>query len=289
MGLITNSYNDFISAEYIYSKIKRQFKSFEAVNLIDDVDFNGMAIDILRQLGSSSLKECEAVLLIKDRQAILPKDFHTLHAAYRCKQFNKTNTTNRILQNKSVFETEVTYDVLCPQTKCEIQSADDEKLLSRITVRQYVDDNLINYEFNEPKLLTLIPHVRPHENYINSTCNDFTINDGYIFTNFKDDAIYLLYYGYPFNKDGIVMIPNNPETEKAIEWGIKYELLLNFWLVDDLPNAANKFQEAQQQAEKWLAEAKHHNKIPSFNTMVNFLRNLRNISKVDFFNQMDRR
>lgn len=295
MGLITGANgNNFVSAEFIYSKIKREFKSFSTVNLLDEMDFPALTMEVLRLLGNGAMREADVVTVIQNGQAKLPKDYYSYHVAYRCSNFGITRTPNKLLQNKMIFENKITNEVLCRSNNCEIDCHADDKLINRIIVRQFVNEDLVTYQYGNVGMLNLTPNVRPNSDknshHLGIQCNkDITINDGFIFTNFQDDAIYMQYYAYAFDDEGLPMIPDNVETEKAVEWYIKYQILLNFWLVDDLANALNKWQKAETESNKWIAAARHLNKLPSFSTLVNYLRDARGISKVDFFSQIDRR
>lgn len=294
MGLITGyNHGDFISADLIYSKIKREFKSFASVNLLDDMDFPAYTMEVLRKLGNGAMRESEAVTFIHNQQAALPKDFSQLHAAYRCSNNAMNHVPKKLLQNKMIFEDDITNEVLCRTNNCLIDCHADDKIISRIIVRKFINEDLVNFEFGHLGLLKLSPNVRQHSEHTPNTIhqhhsNEITINDGFIFTNFKDDAIFLQYYAFPYDENGLPMIPANVETEKAVEWGIKYQLLLNFWLVDDLSNSLNKWQKAEQEAEKWFAEAKHLNKLPAFSTFVNQNRNARGINKLQAFSHNNR-
>lgn len=287
MGIISAAgENKFISADYIYSKIKREFKSFASVNLLDDVDFPSYTMEILRKLGNGAMREEDALITINGGRAILPKDYYNLNSAYRCSATNSCATNIKNFQNRIILEDDITCEVFKRDKDCQIECECNEKLINRITIRKYVNDQLTNYEYGNFGLLHLSPNAG--NSNVNSRGNEITINNNYIFTNFKDDAIYIQYYAYPFDEDGLPMVKDNIEIEKAVEWYIKYQLLLNFWLVDDLANVVNKWQKAEQEYKEALAEARHNNKIPAFSTMINFLRNVRGINKFAAFSKNER-
>lgn len=164
-----------------------------------------------------------------------------------------------------------------------------------MTIRQYVSDggcDGVNRTYDIVGLLKVSPNARVHCSQdclnIHPTCNDeITINDGCVFTNFKDADIYIEYYAFPFGEDGSVMIPDIPAVEKMVEWFIKWQLLLNYWFVDDLANAANKWEKAEQLYEQYYAEARFNDKLPSFGKLVDSARKQRTINKVAFFSQID--
>lgn len=292
MGKISSSTTNFKSAEYIYSKIKREFKSFGGVNLLDDADFPLYTAEVLKRLGAGVYKEEDAFLFVRNGKACLPKDLGYIFAAYKCKS-SGTEFGGKHFQNQCIFENDITCEILRRNENCEINCECPDKIIERVTIKQFVNDgDWACQNFHRPTLLKLSPNVREHcsEDCPNLfvTCSDeITINNGCLFTNFKDAHIYLQYYAFPQDKDGLPMIPDVIEVEKAIEWYIKWQILLNYWLVDDLQNALAKWQKAEAEFEKWYAEAKYINKLPSFNKMVNSIRNKRRINSVAFFSQMD--
>lgn len=300
MGVITAaSANQFISAEFVYSKIKRQWKSFNTVNLLDEADFPAYTIDVLRNLGVGAMRETDAVLILNNGQTKLPDDYYQVHASYRCNNFGTTRTNNKILQNDGnknegmIFENDITCETLLRDRNCEIDCQTTDKIINRITVRQFVNEGVLTHQFANLGLMNLSPNVRPrgeqndrsrqvHRN------NEYTINDGFVFTNFIDDAVYMQYYAYPFDENGLPMILDNGKVELAVEWYIKWQIMLNFWLVDDVANIQNKWQVAEQKYTEALADARHYAKLPAFSTMINDIRNRRGINKLQAFSNNNR-
>lgn len=298
MGKITGAAgNNFKSAEFIYSKIKREFKSFGSVNLLDDADFPTYTAEVLKVLHNIAYREEEAVLFVKNGKAKLPKDFKTLYAAYKCCLDNKSIVKgSKHLQNKSVVYRESDYEFLSScDSNCSIQLCDEPEKLKKITVKTFVEEGELTYHYKNPQPLVLSPNARQHcvddcINLLYSGPDEITINNGYMFTNFSGEDIYIQYYAFPYDADGNIMIPaDNPHIEKAIEWYIKWQILLNYWLVDDVPNMQIKWGKAEQMYKDYLAEAKFEGRLPAFSTLINNLRNMRSINKVAFFSQSTRR
>lgn len=296
MGKITGaSQNIFKSAEPLYSKIKREWKSFGAVNLLDDADFPQWTSEVLRELGNSVLKEQEALLFVKDGKAKIPKGFMQLEAAFKCRCDSITTPEQAHEQNKIFFNLTDTEILMPCENKCSIGcDIDPCGVVQTITIRQFVQEGTLTYKYVNPQLLRLSPNVKAvcSDSCLNlmSTCYDeITMDNGYFFTNFKDEDIYIKYYGLPTDENGYPMIPaDNIHVERTIEWYIKWQLLLSYWLVDDLANAQTKWQKAEQLYLQNFAEAKFHGKLPAFSTLVNEARMRRGLNPVTFFSQIDR-
>lgn len=291
MGKITGAdLGNFKSAKYIYSKIKRELKNFGAANLLDDADFPLYTAEVLNKLGNSAYREEETLLHIKNGKAELPRDFKQIYAAYKCK-CSSTIKGGPQLQNRRVF-TDTVYDTFRNPTGCEVNRCEVGNLVSSITIRQFVDDSCIEHDISMTGLLTLSPNVRQHcsEQCLNQipTCSDeITINSGCIFTNFKHEDIFLQYYAFPFDENGDILIPDIPSVEKAIEWYIKKEILLNNWLTGDLQDVQNRWQAAERIYDEAFGEARFNGKLPAFSTLVNSIRTKRSINPVAYFMQMD--
>lgn len=300
MGTITGyNQNNFKSAEYIYSKIKREFSSFGFVNLIDDSDFPLYTSEVLKKLGNSSYKEGEAITKVKDGKAHLPEDFMQLYAAYKCHHCDYENDL-LLLQNRNVYLNKIECNVLCRKNDCFLECQDTDKLLERVIVRQYVKDGTLTHTYRHPTLLKLSPNVKQHcsedcLNLLNENHNnrhghhdEISINNRCIYTNFHDGDIYLQYYAFPQDDNGLPLVPDIIEVEKAIESYIKWQLLLSWWITGAVSDIIQKVQYYEAEYEKWMAEARYIGKLPAFSTMVNSIRNQRGLNMVTFFSQQDR-
>jgi hypothetical protein len=293
MGVISGyNKNNFISAELIYSKVKRDLKSFTGVNLIDDGDFPEYTAKVLDFLGIGALKECETISETTDRKIKLPDNFVELFAAYNCDE-NSSTDSNWVSQGKQQIKQDVTCELKGVNTnKCSVYCNSSERLINTITVEMFVNNTNTKRVFNIVPL-RLSPNVKPIcsedcLNLISSNDWEITINDGYIYTNF-DGCIYLKYYGFPLDDDGLPMVPRVLEIENAIEWYIKYQVLLNMWFNSDVPDIQNKWSKAEEQYNKWLNEARWKLKLPSFATLINQARNKRSQNLVTLFSKQYKR
>lgn len=293
MGVITEEFLNFKNASPLFSKIKRKLKSFGAVGLIDENNFPEYVSDVLNILGVSSFKESEAILKVKDKKVCLPKDFKELYAAYKCTD-NNSNVDQRYLQNVSVFEYDITTEIFEKGGKCDIKCDYDKNLVERVTLKQFVNDRYITKCYSNPILLKLSPNVKPKcsedcLNLISTSTYEISINDNTIFTNFEDGAILLQYFAFPLDDEGLPQIPDIIEIEKAVENYILWQIFQDFYLTDDIPNAAQKMQYLEMQYNRSLAEAKYILKLPRFSQLVNYTRRARSVNDVSFFSQMDRK
>lgn len=295
MGQInSNNKIEFVSANEIYDKIRRDFNSFGSTNLLDETEWASYVYEVLSRLGVGILKEEQAIVKINNSFiGDLPFDFKELYAAYKC--------TPSFSSQDNIYPQQVVkmwVDVACStykQTKdCEINCCcPNQELVEKIEMRTYIGGENRTMSFVNPILLRLSPNVRPDKrsgdckNILYSSPFEITITDHSIITNFKNDCVYMQYYAFPYDEDRNPMVPDVEEIKKAIEWWIKYNITLNMFFNESVQNITNKWQKAEQEFDFWFAESKYLLKLPAFNTLVNAIRNKRSINKVSFFSQID--
>ena len=293
MGKITAyNQNNFKSAEFLYSKIKREMKSFTNADLIDSIDFPQYTADVIRQFGNGTLKEADAFCNIVNGKCRLPIDFKQLYAAYTCNITGSNCHTNQNLQYTDVIEYDSTCELLQRGQGCEFDCCGD-KLITRVTVKQYVNDNIIDTDYGNFCLMQISPNVKDAcaDNCLNinsSSSKEITISEGTLYTNFTDGTVYMQYYAFPMDDKGLPMIKDSYEMEKVVEWYIKWNIMLNFWFNDEIQNAQGKWQKAEQMYKEALAELKYMDKLPAFSTLIHSIQSARAINKFQAFSNNNR-
>lgn len=297
MGVISGyNTNDFISAEQIYSKIKREWKSLAAANMLDDGEFPVYTMEVLEELGSSTMRESEDILIVENGKTKLPLGFQQLHSAWKCDPcYSCTKKEKWVAQpEKNTVRYDITYETVLQQTDPAYEVSccfNPDKILERITVQQFIKDECSTWDFKNPKLLRLSPNVKSMcaEGCINLMCTndcEISINDGYIYTNFDDSCIYLKYYSYPMDENGYPLVKNEIHVRKAVEWWIKYQITLNYWFDNSVSDIMQRWSKAESEYEKYFADARYEMKLPSFATLMNSARNKRALGALTYFSQM---
>ena len=297
----------FKPATVLYSKVKRVLKSFNNNNLIDEGDFPVYIQEVLSQLGIGAYQEKQAILPICDFKALLPKDFKILYSAYKCTPgFDFQHDILRPQQG-FVFYTDKTKETILKSGNCELHyegPCNGDKVFEKLTVREFIKDSTFSgngtvggnfngftnsgrfneYSFINPMLLRLSPNVKkdkcvaecPNINW--SSPFEITIDEGYIFTNFKDDHIFMKYYAFPLDEEtGLPLVPDLNAIEKALENYIIWQLMLQWYWNDEIPNAIQKAREAERLYNEHFREALYELKLPSFSTLVDYTRVTRNL------------
>ncbi len=290
MGVITgSSKNSFVSAEQIYSKVKRDLKSFVGAGLIDDGEFPTYTWEVLSELGISAMKEAEAIKEIINCKTTVPSDLIEIHSIYKCSPCNTSKSSFKG-QGKNIIREDVTCEVLGVKDNCSICCENDERIIKKITTEMFVNDSCSSMDYINPILLRLSPNVKARcseecLNLISTAPYEITINDGYFYTNFDNDCIYIKYYAMPLDCDGIPMVPDVHQVKKAIELYIKYQVLLGMWYDSSVSDISNKWQKAEQDYLAAMGECRYLLKLPSFSTLINEARNKRTNSITNFFSK----
>jgi hypothetical protein len=281
----------FKDSSILFSKVKRFLSSYGAANLIDEGEFPTYVKEILKDLGIGVYKENDAILKVKNYKAKLPKNFEVLYAAYKCTPTFNVKDTIHPQSTVSVFN-DVTWELLEGGDKCQIDcQRQPGNILEKITVRQYVQEKTITGNFTNPILLRLSPNVKKNkcaedcENILASSPYEITLDDGFIITNFNEDNIYLKFYEFPLDENGIPLIPGIDEVEKTIEWYIIYQLLLKWYINGEVADIQGRMQYAENQYLAAYANAKYTLKLPSFASMINVLRRQRSTNLLMLMSQ----
>lgn len=274
----------FKSSRPLFKKIKKKLSSYNAAGLIDDTDFHEYVKYIIKQCGRAVFKECEAILHVKDYKAKLPANLLLYHAAWKCTPtFNKTKTINEQLPWVYYLDAEFTQE--CPGNCCITCGEKQEK--TKVVVRTYVngDDNSCDYGYNKGCLLKLSSNVKDQctEECANLFCSDLdeiTIDDEKVaHLNFTDDDVFLQYYGLPVDADGLPMIPDDADVEKAIEYHIYENIFENLVWNTTVPGIEKLLADARSQAAHFFAQARYSVKLPSFESCVKQIRRQRTRNK----------
>lgn len=286
MGVITSSYQmDFVSCKSIFSQIREDLDSFDALGLIDNKTLYKYVKKVVSDIGMGCYMEKEAVLPVSRYKTKLPEDFTMLYSAYRCR--SSESPIGRVQpQTGFVYYLENTCETI-EHCKCDI-----EKVVDKITVRSYVNEGELLHRFEHPTLLSLSTGTRnkfcdegsPNAYYSGS--DQINIDGGFIHTNFESGNIYLKYYGFPFDENGLPMIPDKERIKTAIEDYIKYKLLEKWWTNSDVPDIERKMMHWQNEYKMSISDAKTEIATPSFETMVSLNNTNRNRFNVYQFNNM---
>lgn len=292
MSVITASDTTiFKDSSIMISNVNRFLKSY--ATLYQPEEFYRYIKEIISQLGIGVYKESQAISPVSNYKAKLPDNFAVLYSAYKVTpSFSHKDKIHFQESSSWVMKNEVTSELIVESGGCEIDcSLKNQEVIEKFTVKNYVREGN-DMDFTYPILLRLSPNVKRGIRTDDSPCIgassplEISIDNGFLYTNFSEDNVYIKYYGLPIDDEsGLPMIPNINSVEKAIEWYIIYQVLLGLWFNSEVSDLQTKVQKAEIEYRYWFAQALYEAKLPSFQTMIN--KALLNRKSLSVYRQID--
>jgi hypothetical protein len=279
----------FKSTEPLFARIRENLSSYSSLGMVDEGKFFFEVKWFISTLGISMLEIDEDVIHLKDYKHELPCNFNLLESAWLCDMNNSQTKTVDNFQGKVVIYTENTCEKVV-QATC----SQDERVVDKITVKEYVQTNPTERVYNSPILLALSNKLTKQvcakdcQNLFSANTNDISIlrrgASYYLFSSLEKPTIYLRYYAYPIDEEtGLPLIPDEPIIEKALEDHLMLYFFKNLWLNDDNPNVQQKIGYLKEESIKSMGEAEYFVKLPSFNKMIETTRRQR--KRYNIYNQ----
>jgi len=238
---------NFISPESIFAIIKEEFKSYYDTGAIDDLLFPTYVDKCLRKLGRSSYVISEEMLYIEDFQARLPDNFVAVREAWLCIEMDDVThqTANSFYSQTSSTTIQIAPltiggkpcgNPLCQDPNCtgtclpeilqavyktnhqSTRSFRKQQLLKpgNISARKHCD---VNY-MNDWEKQSHVHETNPH----GSDALTFDVRDNKFVVNFRNNAVYLIFYSTEYDDVQNQMIPDNYRIKEYIEAFIKFKM-----------------------------------------------------------------
>jgi len=281
MGAIKNYSENFISAQQIFARVKRELSSFDVGSTLNENDWYDYVMDILHEFNSTAYEENQAVLKIERYKAKLPNNFKQLFSAYGCTRGMSGISTKGTQQHK-LDDFSIYVENTCTKlnyNKCCIDSCVQE--VDKITVKTYLETGEEHCsDFNHLTLLSLGANVKKFCNehcpniHINHCEREIEINNGYVYTNFNG-FIFMQYYGLPLDDDNMPMIPENTLYMQAITEYIKFKVMTNLHINSDAPDLERRVGLQNQIYQEVMNRAIAENKLPSYAGVMNLAKKYR--------------
>ena len=266
-----------ISIDSIISRVKSRLYSLDEASLIDEVSLISWSKWMIDRLGMGLSVEKEEIIEVENYQCFLPEDFKLLWVVHKCQECNEgigkrkyyLNSRPITVYSDNIIET-ICYD------KCEIQ-----RTKQFVTQRMYIEETQtpIERKFCDRSLLSIDKKVkksRCHSKCENlySQCKDhFNMDDKKMYFNFEEGTIHLQYYAYMQDEEGYPMIPDDQYVIKAIEDYLTYELFLQLYYNAE-GDFVQRMQKAEQEHIKSMQEALYNQKLPTFQRMKQYAKEL---------------
>lgn len=276
MGVINpGNMMEFKSTDSLFARIRRRLKSFDGVGMLDEGDWYYHVKEIMDRLGCGVYDELEAVIGVNNYKGPLPDGFTELYAAYKCTPTMGDSGSKSTIFPQTGFVMYIE-DIYQPYRKCKncYSAKVDYVDGTKFTTRTYIEGQPVIWNFQSPTLLRLSGNARgicneKCKNIFAKSAYEFTINKGFVYTNFECDSIFMKYYALAVDAEtGLPMIPDNTFIEKALEDYIIYRVLEDFWFNSSVPDLDRRYQAARINSDDSFAQALYWVKLPSFQNAI---------------------
>lgn len=304
--------NDFVlvDSERLMSRLKDELSTYDAQGLLDIGRLYSQLKWFSTQLGLSVYGYEELVINLNNYRAELPCNFYLLDSAWLCgnnwrNDENFTGTDGQVLnfQAKSQVYTERICEEVINHGNCSlspiansiypvsVNACVQDKVLNRTTTREYVasnPDNIYNRTWYNPKLLRLNNKKSVRQMCSKNCANMFShypeeisINKQgdsyYLYSTIQHPTIYIKYFSYPIDPDtSLPLIPEDAILQEALYWHLVHYFIQGLFINGEDNNLADKLKYLTEKKDFHMGAALSLVKLPSYNTMIEMGRRVRN-------------
>jgi hypothetical protein len=282
---------EFVPADSLIASIQDDLSSFDSNNQLDPGRWYPWIQKIVADLGIACLETKHALVWVKNYQGTIECDFYILDSAFLVNT-DCAPTGSGIIQyqGRSIIWDDTTTacakeNSSCPGAigDCDFRTCSLNEF-NEVTVREYVMG--LPYTYTIPSMFPLYVNQRLSKGWClpKSICfgsnNKHEINidtkTHTLFTNFCDGIVLLNYYAYPYDENGLPLIPNTPKIKLAIEHYIKWKALEKLWVNNDDMGVQQKMMYFKNEFEQnSYPDAEYVAKLTSMSEMMDMARNAR--------------
>ena len=230
---------DFKPATFIIDKVKRRLKTFNEQGRINQYDCIEYIYDAMRDIGVPNLFIPKyAIVEIVNHKGYLPSnqhdycDIYQLISAYSIQKdscvslvkalFNVETNTDKTVEkvDNCTGEETIKITVTTSLTKigeCPIEEQGFCKITKSTSTDKIIPFIKLGYPMRYGGQWMKILSDSNNTTNILGSADTFMIDRHEILTSFKDGWVLLFYNSFDFNEEGIPMVPDNIDVEKALE------------------------------------------------------------------------
>lgn len=218
--------------EFYSEKIATSMSSYVASGLADEMKVYGWVVNALKQFGTLFATIQEQVIHIDNYEAHLPDGFIKLKLALECEPaFYEIEKQDKHLQFSNMWIER--HEKTTTWNSCD--DCCEEEYEKKIEERVYWQDNTIRYVYKKPRLIRVVEGVKgkqcsndsPNLKHRGGETISIMKNSRKIQASFKEGSVFLRFYGYETDEDGMLIIPesNQGDLENYLEYMVKEKIL----------------------------------------------------------------
>lgn len=235
----------------LQAEIETTFKSYKNSGLLDRISIKTWVYDALKDFGQSICQLQEEIVHIKNGQAALPENYHSLEIAMKCNPsgISACEEDELVVQNSMIWRERFERSTLWNScTPCCKTNAEDKTIIELVVM----NNKEVSFFYDEPVLLRLGKSMKKSEacsetcrNAYNTPCDyEISIVGKTLYTNFPEGIVYMQFYGLEKDKDGVLLIPETPKGRLGtyLKAYLKKKVLEEVITNGDDPNAITLLQ-----------------------------------------------
>lgn len=280
----------FTTTDTLFGRIEENLSKYTNVGVLDTGKFYQQVKLMSQRLGLDMYIPDEDVLFLKDHKAQLPCNFYMFDSVWLCNHNNYLQDGLQVNQQGITHQwyEEITKDCVQQDLSCGTISTCSDKVLNRITTREYVVGpkpislNSGGLRFRNPLLLTINDKktrdlcAEKCANLFPSSKFEVWTRNNELHSELKDPTIYIRYWGYPIDeKTGLPLIVDDEIIINAIEWHLMHYFFELLYLNYPEQSLLQRLQYLDVKKKEAFEEADAYVRLPSFKTMVDIARRAR--------------
>lgn len=270
---------NFVSPEPIYSIVVEELKSYFDTGAIDQIMFSTYLNKCLNKLGKATYTITEDMLYLENFQSRLPDNFYAVREAWLCTSIEGTSyqsgtsfysqTSSTTIQiAPMVIGGSVCGNPACQDSACTCQPNIVQAVYktNHQTARSYKKQYLlkpgtisakrncdVEYTTEWDMFESQVSFPTDTLSFGSSGYDSFDIRDNKFVTNFREGAVYLIFYATDYDNEGSQLVPDNYRIKEYIEKFLKFkcfETLCNQTNDETFNQLLQKKQEAKMEADE---------------------------------------
>lgn len=233
------------------AELTSDLRQYDESNLISYRSLDLWLQTSIKRFGNNIMVPSDKVLKVENGRADLPENFWKLDLAVKCDPEGVKLISGDI---KSVITNDTYKTRLEENYVWDNQSNTHvKKDYTQITEVVYMENNVVNYTYNNPVVLKLTKGMNKEScaktciniqnKFTHSSPWEINILNNKIQTNFIKGYIYIQYAGLPVDEDGDLVIPESPNglLQEYLMYHCKAKLLENLMGNGDEANLRNMY------------------------------------------------
>lgn len=271
----------FKNSDQLIARVSGQLKSFKAAGLLDEGDFYRWIKEVLGLLNIPAYSVVHQIAEFENRKMKIPKDMSQIWALWKYHEVVESHAPQRHYQGQ-VRTHGIVKECIDPcGDPCDIETVDSNLLVAKF----YVDTIPQRKVYDNGTLLTLKNYKvdrcdKDSPSIRSRSTSEVTMDNQYFYFNFDSGSIYLQYFKYMLDENGLPMVPDVIKIELAIEKYIVFRFFQECYYNNVGGDVFQRKQDAEMEYTKAFKSALDWVRLPEARELLEYGKLLRNKYKI---------